>query len=81
MEAKLGTRWVGKREGATLDQISQVLEPPRGMRGDLRLRRAHRQLILLHLKHHPLCWNHKTNLALTGLPLTAEDLKRIAEFE
>jgi hypothetical protein len=69
IKAKLGTDWVGKGEGATISEIlaAKRLLPTKISR--------HLWKISLSKLHH------KTNLILTGEPLTDEDLARIAQCE
>lgn len=74
-ETKQGTKWVGKGEGAKRIDLMRLLDTV-----DPRSDSAWDRLLFLSNmgngdKYMP------TNLALTGEPLTDEDLKRIAECE
>lgn len=80
-ETKLGTKWVGKGEGATVGEIEIlcerfILSYPWQMHMVM-IRLCQKILNCLRYKNK----DNKTNLALTGEPLTDEDLKRIAECE
>ena len=72
-ETKPGTKCVGKGEGATVELLVHALK-------NIELSAiisAKTNLIRLAMQDHDYRWN--TNLALTGEPLTSEDLKRISE--
>ncbi len=74
MDAKLGTAWVAPREGAKVLALKDRIALEADWMGDRLAQDA-----LLHLS--ALDNEHKTNLALTGSPLTDYDLKRIAACE
>jgi len=74
MEAKLGTRWVGKGEGATVKDLHHFIWTAHPRPLDDAWGQAMTNL-------HKKLDSKKTNIALTGEPLTDDDLKRIAECE
>lgn len=79
-ETKLGTRWVGKGEGASLPDLRKEVQDFCTNANRVNRCRAAWYHIQRHFPNAVYsCWI--TNLALTGEPLTDEDLKRIAECE
>ena len=63
-----GTRWVDPGQGATIEELFRVKNRSQYQNyGSPAL-----------LTSYP-CWNRRTNLALTGEPLTSEDVRNIAE--
>ena len=70
----IGTTWVAPGRGATVQQITDAIRKDYGMALGGGLEAAWSRLVVLGLKHI-------TNLALTGGPLGAYDLKRIAACE
>jgi hypothetical protein len=61
-----GTRWTAPGEGATAGELVRAAQLARPLLKEYRY-------------PTPRGWKARTNLALTGAPLTAEDVQRIAE--
>lgn len=82
MDKPNGTQWVEPGQGATISELwSAVFNNTPGL-----AREADATLDAMRRRARPepgpvirTFWRKATNLRLTGAPLTAEDLKRIAE--
>jgi len=78
---KQGTEWTEPGKGAQLDDLWRAIIP--AATGTQRA--SNHVLRLAHPtpptkgRPFPSDWYHRTNLRLTGEPLTAEDVQRIAE--
>ena len=83
-ENKLGTRWVAPGEGATISQLYDLCQKREDVDNE-----SHFAIEALASEAAELrmgrgienSWEHPSNLALTGSPLTATDLERIASAE
>lgn len=80
IEPKPGTKWVGKGEGAKISSFNMALFLRNKYDQLYKMAKFHlRSMADFNTVRSHL--NYRTNLALTGEPLTDEDLKRIAECE
>lgn len=75
MNAGIGTKWVAPGKGATIQKLTDAIRATYGMDSGGTLDDAWERLITLY------DLDHRTNLALTGAPLSVYDLKRIAACE
>lgn len=80
MDTKLGTVWVAPGEGATVARLFEDAENLlMRLSGATPLTKSAFQNLAKQIK--ALGQDHRTDLALTGAPLTDYDLKRIAVCE
>lgn len=72
-----GTEWTELGQGATIRDLFDSMSGEEGTgQADTHLRVLANPF---RFGSQPVRWGYRTNLRLTGHPLTAEDLKRIAE--
>jgi hypothetical protein len=76
-----GTAWTEPGQGATLQGLWDALPSAKSSSEYRSVPRRRLGKLALSPGTSSGTWSHRTNLLLTGAPLTAEDVKRIAKCE